>query len=264
MYTNIPRKNCNVVEHYWWHLWVHPRALKGARGAAPGHPGFKEKFFGVHVFFSMLSMGIEPRSQTPESLILAFAPYRHTSCVFSVSNWIFLIRIATLLHIVRYMDSWTRLNGHQESRNGVSGHLRKIYLFDFSMVLVGIEPWSPSPKSLVITFTLWRHACKVAREKISLIYIICIQANIHKWTGSSPTRGDQTQKPTRLFAPLWPTCRPFPFMSPAQVDKIRRKKRKWWSAPPWGGGDITNILSPQGGGKPQIWTTHYKIKNKWA
>ena len=152
-------------------------------------------------FFSMLSMGIEPRSQTPESLVLAFAPCRHTSCVFSVSNWIFLIRIATLLHIVRYMDSWTRPNGHQESRNGVSGHLRKIYRFDFSMLLVGIEPWSSSPKSHILTFTLWRHTCKVVREEIILIYIVCIQANIPKRTGSRPRRGGETR--VRSFIGTW-------------------------------------------------------------
>ena len=138
-------------------------------------------------------MGIEPWSQTPKLLVLAFTPRRRTTCVFCVSNKIFLIKIATLLHTVRYMDSWTCPNGPQESRNGVSGHLRKIYWFIFSMLLVAIELRLLGSKSLVLTFTPWRHSCKVVGEKISIIYIICIQANIRKWTGSSPRGGGQTR-----------------------------------------------------------------------
>ena len=174
---------------------------KGRPGSCTRASGLLRKVFWALRFFSMLPMGIEPWSQTPKSLVIAFTPCRHTSCVFCAFNLILLIRIATLLHVVRYKDSWTRPNGHQESTNGVSGHLWKNFWFIFSMLLVGIEPWSLSPKSLVLTFTLWRHTCKVVREKLILISIICIQANLHKWTGSSPRRGGQTR--VRSFIGTW-------------------------------------------------------------
>ena len=159
----------------------------------------KKNLLGL-AFFSTLRVGFEPWILTPKSLDLTFTPWRHTSVVFCFCIQIFLIRILLLLNIIDYIYGIIDAPG---SCTRASGLLRKVFwaLRFFSMLPMGMEPWSLSPKSLVLTFTLWRHTCKLVREKLSLIYIICIQANLHKWTGSSPRRGGQTG--VRSFIGTW-------------------------------------------------------------
>ena len=53
MYNNIiALNNCNLFAHKCGDLWSHQLALKGARGVAPGQPGFKNIHLGFHIFFT--------------------------------------------------------------------------------------------------------------------------------------------------------------------------------------------------------------------
>ena len=52
MYNNIAHNNCNLFAHNCGDLWIHQLALKGARGVAPGQPGFKNIHLGFHLFFT--------------------------------------------------------------------------------------------------------------------------------------------------------------------------------------------------------------------
>ena len=56
-YNNIAHNNCNLFAHNCWDLWIHQLALKGARGVAPGQPGFKNIHLGFHIFLPKVRPG---------------------------------------------------------------------------------------------------------------------------------------------------------------------------------------------------------------
>ena len=63
MYNNIAHNNCNLFAHNCGDLWIHQLALKGARGVAPGQPGFKNIHLGFHIFFTLSAPGdLQPGS----------------------------------------------------------------------------------------------------------------------------------------------------------------------------------------------------------
>ena len=57
MYNNIALNNCNLFAHKCGDLWSHQLALKGARGVAPGQPGFKNIHLGFHILLPKVRSG---------------------------------------------------------------------------------------------------------------------------------------------------------------------------------------------------------------
>ena len=57
MYNNIAHNNCSLFAHNCGDISIHQLALKGARGVAPGQPGFKNIHLGFLVFLPKVRPG---------------------------------------------------------------------------------------------------------------------------------------------------------------------------------------------------------------